>query len=160
VNDADLARHAHRVLVAWLALLALMFASLGSAYLSMGALNPIAGLAIAAVKSAIVIAFFMGLARASGMVRIVAATGLATWALLAALAGVDYATRRIEPAATQTPHQIEPLRSRRDFLRPPADNPSTVSHAGRNDRHIPSLQPLKSQAAQMPDPRRGHARFE
>ncbi len=67
-------------------------------------------MAIAALKSAIVIAFFMGLARASGMVRLVAATGLAAWALLVALGGVDYATRRTEPAAMQTPRQIEPLR--------------------------------------------------
>jgi cytochrome c oxidase subunit 4 len=109
MNDTQFKRHALQLLLAWLALLALMFASLGSAYLSLGIGNAIAGIAIAVVKSAIVLLLFMGLARASAMVRIVAATALCTWLLLVALSGVDYATRPHEPAAFQTPRQLPSL---------------------------------------------------
>jgi hypothetical protein len=38
---------------------------------------------------------------------------LAMVLLLAALAGVDYATRRAEPAAWQPPQQVEPVLGRR-----------------------------------------------
>ena len=110
MNDAEFTRRTRRLLWAWLTLLALMLASLGSAYLRLGVFNAIAGIVIAALKSAIVVALFMGLAKASGMLRIVAATGLFTWALLIGLGSLDYATRRVEPAAMQSPRQLEPLR--------------------------------------------------
>jgi cytochrome c oxidase subunit IV len=106
MNDKQFRRHALKLLLAWLALLALMFTSLGSAYLSLGIGNAIAGVAIAVVKSAIVLLLFMGLVRASAMIRIVAATALCTWLLLVALSGVDYATRPHEPAAFQLPRQL------------------------------------------------------
>jgi cytochrome c oxidase subunit IV len=106
MNDLQFKQHALKLLLAWLALLALMFASLGSAYLSLDAGNAIAGIAIAVVKSAIVLLLFMGLARASPVVRIVAATALGTWLLLIALSGVDYATRPAEPAIYQLPMQL------------------------------------------------------
>ncbi len=91
--------------IAWVVLLALMLASLGSAYLDLGAGNAAAGLAIAFVKSAIVLWLFMRLRTSSATVRIVAATALATLAILATLSGVDYATRRAEPAAFQPARQ-------------------------------------------------------
>jgi cytochrome c oxidase subunit 4 len=98
-------RRARHLLYAWLALIALMLTSLGSAYLRLGPWNPVAGLVVAAIKSAIVLWLFMHLARASALLRIIA--GLATLALLFALSGVDYATRRTEPAAMQQPHQLQ-----------------------------------------------------
>ena len=110
MNDPEFARRMRRLVGAWLALIALMLASLGSAYLALGVFKPIAGIAIATLKSAIVLGLFMQLAKASGMVRIVAAAGLFTWALLIALSGVDYATRQVETAAMQTPQQVQPLR--------------------------------------------------
>ncbi|VTU21665.1 caa(3)-type oxidase, subunit IV [Variovorax sp. PBL-H6] len=113
MNDTQFRRHALKLLLAWLALLALMFASLGSAYLSLGVGNPIAALAIALLKSAIVVLLFMGLASAGVTVRIVAATALCTLLLLAALSGVDYATRPDEPAAYQAPGQLEAPASHR-----------------------------------------------
>jgi cytochrome c oxidase subunit IV len=106
MNDKQFKRHALKLLLAWLALLALMFTSLGSAYLSLGIGNAIAGVVIAILKSAIVLLLFMGLVRASAMIRIVAATALCTWLLLVALSGVDYATRPHEPAAFQLPRQL------------------------------------------------------
>jgi cytochrome c oxidase subunit IV len=56
-------RRARHLLWAWLALIALMLTSLGSAYLRLGPWNPVAGLVIAAIKTSIVLGLFMGLAR-------------------------------------------------------------------------------------------------
>ena len=109
MNEHAFRRRRQRIAIAWVALLALMLASLGSAYLSLGPGNLIAGLAIAAIKSAIVVVLFMGIARSSAMVRIAAATALATWLVLVALSSVDYATRPHEPAAFQQPRQLQPL---------------------------------------------------
>ena len=106
MNGSRFARRARRLALAWVALLALMFASLGSAYVALGIGNVVAGIVIAIVKSAIVIALFMRMACTSAMVRIAAATALATWLLLIALSGVDYATRPDEPAAYQPPRQV------------------------------------------------------
>jgi cytochrome c oxidase subunit 4 len=109
MNEHAFRRRRQRIAIAWVALLALMLASLGSAYLSLGPGNLVAGLVIAAIKSGIVVVLFMGIVRSSAMVRIAAATALATWLLLVALSGVDYATRPHEPAPFQQPRQLQPL---------------------------------------------------
>jgi cytochrome c oxidase subunit IV len=96
-------RRARHVLVAWLALIALMLTSLGSAYLRLGPWNPVAGLVI---KSSIVLWLFMGLVRAGALLRIVAAAGIAMLALLFGLSGVDYATRVRDLAVMQPPQQL------------------------------------------------------
>lgn len=95
-----------RVLVAWFALIVLMLTSLASAYLPLGAWNLVAGIAIAFIKSLIVLAIFMGLRRAPALLRIAAAIGFAMLALLFSLSGVDYATRGIERAPMQQPQQL------------------------------------------------------
>ncbi|CAM5783945.1 cytochrome C oxidase subunit IV family protein [Rhizobacter fulvus] len=100
------------VLLAWSALLALLLCSLGSATLRLGALNAVAGIGIAVLKSAIVVWLFMRLHHARPLTRLVAATGLATLAVLATLAGMDYATRATDAAAVQAPRQLQPLRER------------------------------------------------
>ena len=104
----DFPRRALRLAVVWLALIALMLASLGSAYLRLGAGNLIAGLLIATLKSGLVVWCFMELRRASAMSRIAAAVGLAMLLLLMELGMVDYATRRAAPAAWQPPQQVAP----------------------------------------------------
>jgi cytochrome c oxidase subunit IV len=109
MNEHEFRRRRRSIAIAWIALLALMLASLGSAYLSLGPGNLVAGLVIAAIKSAIVVVLFMGILRASTMVRIAAAAALATWLLLVSLSGVDYATRPHEPAAFQQPRQLQPI---------------------------------------------------
>ena len=101
MNEQQFKHRRKQLAIAWVTLLALMLASLGSAYLSLGLGNVIAGLVIATIKSTIVVVLFMGIARSSTMVRIAAATALATWLLLAGLSGVDYATRPHEPARFQ-----------------------------------------------------------
>jgi len=102
---ADLRAHARVLAAAWAALLALMLTSLGSAYLDLGTGNVVAGVAIALVKSAIVLWLFMRLRTAPATVRIVGATALTTLLILITLSGVDYATRRREPAAFQPARQ-------------------------------------------------------
>jgi cytochrome c oxidase subunit IV len=109
MNEREFKRHAFKLLLAWLALLVLMLSSLGSAYLSLGVGNLIAGVAIATVKSSIVALLFMRLAGSSATVRLVAVIGIAMWLLLAGLSGVDYATRSRQPAAFQLPRQLPSL---------------------------------------------------
>ena len=87
----------------------LLFASLGSAYLPLGIGNLAAGIAIAVLKTALVVWLFMELKVASGMVRLVGLTGLFMLSVLFLLAGVDYRTRLDQPAAVQPPAQVEPL---------------------------------------------------
>jgi cytochrome c oxidase subunit 4 len=103
MNDAQFKRHTRHLALAWAALIALMLASLGSAYLALGAGNAIAGLVIAAVKAGLVVIVFMRLGHAAPAVRLAAAAALATWLLLAGLSGVDYATRPNDAAVYQQP---------------------------------------------------------
>jgi caa(3)-type oxidase subunit IV len=107
MNDRDFRRHARHLLFAWIALIALMLASFGSAYLNLGIGNALAGFAIAVIKSAIVVALFMGLVRAGALLRIVAATALATFCILLVLGGLEQATRPDQPAVYQQPQQLE-----------------------------------------------------
>jgi cytochrome c oxidase subunit IV len=99
-------RHARHLLFAWIALIALMLTSLGSAYLHLGPWNAVAGLVIAALKASIVLWLFMDLACAGAMLRIVACAAAATLALLFGLSSVDYATRARAPTAMQQPLQL------------------------------------------------------
>ena len=69
--------HAARTLgFAWGALIVLMLASLGSAYLRLGPWNMVSGLVIATLKAGIVAWLFMRLRDAGPLIRLVAAVGL------------------------------------------------------------------------------------
>lgn len=107
-DDADrrFARRTRALALAWVALLALMGLSLGSAYLKLGALNMPAGLVIAAVKAAIVAWLFMRLREAGLLLRMAALAGLAVWSIQLVLTGVDYETRAQTPAEVQRPRQL------------------------------------------------------
>ena len=107
-DPPSLARTVRMLGLAWLALLALMLASLGSAYLRLGPWNMVSGLAIASVKGAIVAWLFMRLREAGTLIRLVAVAGLGVWFILVALGGVDYGTRTRTPAAVQRPQQLLP----------------------------------------------------
>ena len=102
-TSSPLRSQARAFAIAWVVLLALMLTSLGSAYLDLGAGNAAAGIVIAFIKSAIVLWLFMRLRTSPATVRVVAATALAALSILGLLSGVDYATRRPEPAAFQVP---------------------------------------------------------
>lgn len=74
-----------RHFLTYLALLALLTLTTGLAFLDLGTAKPAVGLAIAALKAAIVAAVFMGLARAGMLIRMTA-VALAFW--LAVLVGL------------------------------------------------------------------------
>lgn len=100
--------HAYqRIVLVWIALMALLLLTFGSAYLKLGAWNSAINLGIAAVKAFLVAVFFMHLRSASTMLRIVAATALLTLALLLGLSHSDYATRIMQRVPWQTPPQSQ-----------------------------------------------------
>jgi cytochrome c oxidase subunit 4 len=108
-RPSSFATEARGLALAWLALLTLMMLSLGSAYLRLGSGNIVASLLIASIKTAIVAWWFMHLRVESATLRTTALVALFMLALLSSLSGVDYSTRRADPAAVQAPQQIEPL---------------------------------------------------
>lgn len=99
-------RRIGKLLFAWVVLIALMLTSLASAYVPLGPWNLVIGLAIATTKSLIVMLLFMGLVRGAPLLRIVAAIGFATLAVLFALSGLDGATRVAPPVTMQSPSQL------------------------------------------------------
>ncbi|HEY2816990.1 MAG TPA: cytochrome C oxidase subunit IV family protein [Casimicrobiaceae bacterium] len=84
---------ARRNVFAWIALLALLAMTCGSAYIPMGTFNVVVNFAVASVKALIVAFVFMQLRKDHAMVWIVAAAGLLWLAMLAGLSGADFATR-------------------------------------------------------------------
>jgi cytochrome c oxidase subunit 4 len=108
MNDREFKRHGRHLFFAWVALIVLMLSSLASAYVPLGAWNGFIGLVIAILKSAIVVALFMGMARSSAVLRIVAATALGTWFVMLGLVGLDEWHRPIANAPMQAPQQEFP----------------------------------------------------
>ncbi len=108
-DDRRFARTARALGLAWVALLLLMLASLGSAYLRLGPWNMVSGVVIASIKAAIVAWLFMRLRDAGPLIRLVAVAGLGVWLILAGLSGVDYETRSSTPSAVQRPRQLPPV---------------------------------------------------
>jgi caa(3)-type oxidase subunit IV len=102
-------RERRTLLAVWLALLTLMLLSLGSTYLPLDAGNATAGPAIAALETSLVAWWFTTLRVALPAQRAAAPVAPCMLALLATLPGVDYATRRAEPAPAQPARQIAPL---------------------------------------------------
>jgi cytochrome c oxidase subunit 4 len=92
------------LVLTWLALLALLALTVGSAYVPMGALNSVINLAIAAVKAALIAAVFMRLYEGGATApRLVIAVAIGTLTLLVGLSGSDYATRGLAPSAWSAP---------------------------------------------------------
>ncbi len=77
----------------WLILLLLFAASLGSAYLPLGAGNTALNLLIAAVMMALLVIFLMDLRRSPVLLRFVAAAGLFWLVIMFALTFSDYLSR-------------------------------------------------------------------
>ncbi len=82
-----------RHLLVGLALFVLLALTAGSALLPLGAFNAVSNFAIAAVKAALVVVFFMHLGRGDAAVRIAAAAGLLWLGFLVALSLVDFLAR-------------------------------------------------------------------
>ncbi len=92
-----------RLLRTWLALLLLLAASAGSAWLPIGpALLPVSVL-IALAKAALIGWVFMDLRERQPLLRLAAAVGLLALLLLGTLSLVDLAVRRDEPVPWQEP---------------------------------------------------------
>ena len=99
------------LLLTWAALLALLAATLGLAYVPMpGPMNVIVALGLSVAKALLVLALFMKLFRAPALTRAAAAAGLFWLAVLFALSATDYLTRKVEnvgdlPGPTGREHQ-------------------------------------------------------
>jgi len=87
VRSLDVKQH---VLV-WLALVALVALTAGSAYVPMGGWNTAVNFAIALVKAALVLWFFMRIGASERTIWIVAAAGVLWLAILVGLALADLA---------------------------------------------------------------------
>ena len=77
----------------WIALIALLLVTLGSAFVPLGALNPAINLAAATAKALLVTWFFMHLRSGHAMLRITAAAGFFWLAILIGLSMTDFAVR-------------------------------------------------------------------
>ena len=79
----------------WLALLVLLGITLTAAYMPLGRLNLVTGLAIAAVKAGLVAVVFMQLWSSRPLLRLAAAAGLFWLAILFLLTFTDLVTRPV-----------------------------------------------------------------
>lgn len=79
--------------IAWLVLLVLFGASLGSAFVPLGAGNVMLNLLIAAAMIAVLATFLMDLRHSSGLIRLVAGAGLFWIVFMFALTFSDYLSR-------------------------------------------------------------------
>ena len=77
----------------WLGLLALLALTVCSAYLSLGWMNSVINLAIAAAKSLLVLMFFMHLRSGDPVLRVIAAAGFFWLAILLTLPLTDFLMR-------------------------------------------------------------------
>jgi cytochrome c oxidase subunit 4 len=80
-------------ILVWVALMALLALTTASAFLPLGALNAVVNFAIAAVKAALVLVFFMHVARGDAAVRVAAAAGLLWLGFLFGLSFLDILAR-------------------------------------------------------------------
>lgn len=82
------------LLAVWAALMGLLGATWGSAYVPMGAWNTVVNVAIAVAKASLVMVFFMRLRAAGGLARLVAVIGFFGLMLLIGLSLVDQISRQ------------------------------------------------------------------
>jgi cytochrome c oxidase subunit 4 len=82
-----------RLVGIWLAVIALLGASLGTAYIPMGRFNSIVCVTIAFMQAFLVWTFFMRLRWSGVLVRLIAAAGVLWLLLLLGLSLTDYLTR-------------------------------------------------------------------
>ena len=77
----------------YVSLMILLGLTLGSAFLDLGALNPVLNLSIACVKAALVVMFFMHLKGSRSLTKVFASAGLFWLGILFTLALTDYISR-------------------------------------------------------------------
>ncbi|WP_035484794.1 cytochrome C oxidase subunit IV family protein [Geminicoccus roseus] len=81
------------LLLVWLALLALLAATVAASFVLTGPLAMSTAIAIALAKAGLIFWFFMHLHEASGLIRLVAVGALVWLLILFTLTSADYATR-------------------------------------------------------------------
>jgi cytochrome c oxidase subunit 4 len=84
-------------LFVFLALLVLLAATVGAAFVNLGPFNLVLALIIAGVKAALVVLFFMHVRSSDSLTRIFAAAGLIWLLILVGLTLTDYLTRSWDP---------------------------------------------------------------
>ena len=87
----------------WLALMALLALTCGSAFIHLGAWNTVANFAIAALKAVLVGVFFMHLGSGKPVYRVVVLGAVFVLSLVLGLSLLDYSTRSLKPSAWQVP---------------------------------------------------------
>lgn len=97
-RERERARGARPLWLSWAALLVLLAATTGLAFVPLGALNLPVSLAIAVAKALVILAVFMELAKASQLTRVFAVAGFFWLGILLGLPAVDYLTRRTDDA--------------------------------------------------------------
>ncbi len=90
------------VWLSWAALVALLAATTGLAYVPLGRAALPAALAVASVKAAVIVLVFMELARATGLTRIAAGAGLFWLCVLLGMPAIDYLNRAARPVTERT----------------------------------------------------------
>lgn len=98
-----------RQLLIWLCLMLLLAATFSSAWLALGFWNTCINFAIAVVKAAIVLFFFMHLRKGSRSIRVAAFIALFMIGLLFVISGSDYMTRQVHGAPWEAPQQLSSL---------------------------------------------------
>jgi len=99
-----------RVLLVWLALLLLLAATLGAAFLPLGPAKPWIGYGIAALKAGLILWFFMDMRREGGLMRLATGAALLWIVFLLSLVASDYLTRSVplapaQPTGSEARHQ-------------------------------------------------------
>lgn len=77
----------------FLALLVLLGATVGAAYLPLGSFSPVVAMLIATTKAVLILLFFMHLRHGESFVRIVAVAGFLWLGILLTFTMADYLTR-------------------------------------------------------------------
>jgi cytochrome c oxidase subunit 4 len=81
-------------LIIWAALLLLLAATVGSAFVPLGPFNAIINIGIAAAKTGLVLLFFMKLRSSSELLRLAALAGVFWLSFMFMLTASDYLTRQ------------------------------------------------------------------
>lgn len=82
-----------RLVLVWLALLALLAATVAASFLPLGPVLPFVSYAIAGAKAALILWFFMEMRAEGGLVRLAAVAGFAMLAILLVMLAADIGTR-------------------------------------------------------------------
>ena len=82
-----------RMLLVWLALLALLALTVGCSFLPLGVAKAGVAYGIAAIKAALILWFFMEMRREGGLARLAAIAAFVWLSILLTLSAADYLTR-------------------------------------------------------------------